>query len=160
MKKTLVVMAAGIGSRYGDGIKQIEPVGPNGEIIIDYSIHDAISAGYNKLIIILRKDIENDFNNVIGNRLKDICSRLDVELHYVFQKHPLNDPESFPEGRNKPWGTADAVRSCSGLITEPFTVINADDYYGKNAFLKAAALLDKGSYGMIGYHLGNTLSEN
>ena len=160
MKKTLVIMAAGIGSRYGGGIKQIEPVGPNGEIIIDYSIHDAISAGFNKLVIILRKDIENDFDSVIGNRIKGICKELDIELYYVFQKHPLNDPESFPEGRKKPWGTADAVRTCNELIKEPFVVINADDYYGKTAFYKAALLLDKGGYGMIGYHLGNTLSDN
>ncbi len=160
MKKTLVVLAAGIGSRYGGGIKQIEPVGRNNEIIIDFSIHDAIAAGFNSIVAIIRKDIESDFNEVIGNRLKGICNQLEVEFACVYQSHPLNDPELFPEGRKKPWGTGAAVLACEEIIDSPFAVINADDYYGKEAFVKAAALLDEGGYGMIGYHLGNTLSDN
>ena len=160
MRKTLVIMAAGIGSRYGGGIKQIEPVGRNGEIIIDFSIHDAIAAGFDKIVVIIRKDIEDDFNEVIGDRLKDICEKLDVELRYAYQKHPLTEPDEFPEGRKKPWGTGDAVLSCDGIIAEPFAVINADDYYGKAAFSQAVRLLERGGYGMIGYRLGNTLSDN
>ena len=160
MKKTLVILAAGIGSRYGGGIKQIEPVGANGEIIIDYSIHDAIAAGFNKIVVIIRKDIEADFNDVIGYRLKDVCKMLDVELVYVFQEHPLTDPSSYPEGRKKPWGTAHALLCCEDVIDEPFAVINADDYYGKKGFRYAAEILEEGCYGMIGYRLGNTLSDN
>ena len=160
MQKTLVIMAAGMGSRYGGGIKQIEAVGPNNEIIIDFSIHDAISAGFNKIVIILRKDIKDDFDTVIGRRLKAVCEQIGIELAYVFQQHPLIDTELFPVGRKKPWGTADAVRVCSACIAEPFAVINADDYYGKSAFVKAASLLDNGGYSMIGYRLGNTLSDN
>ena len=160
MKKTLVILAAGIGSRYGGGVKQIEPVGKNNEIIIDFSIHDAIAAGFNKLVIIIRKDIEDDFNEVIGNRLKQISEKLKVEVVYVYQRHPLIDPDLFPEGRKKPWGTGDAVLACENAVDEPFAVINADDYYGKDGFIKASALLEKGTYGMIGYRLGNTLSEN
>ena len=160
MQKTLVIMAAGMGSRYGGGIKQIEAVGPNNEIIIDFSIHDAISAGFNKIVIILRKDIKDDFDTVIGRRLKAVCEQRGIELAYVFQQHPLIDTELFPVGRKKPWGTADAVRVCSACIAEPFAVINADDYYGKSAFVKAASLLDNGGYSMIGYRLGNTLSDN
>lgn len=160
MKKTLVILAAGIGSRYGGGIKQIEPVGQNKEIIIDFSIHDAIAAGFDKLVVIIRKDIETDFDEVIGQRLKKLCSKLNIELCYAFQKHPVNDPELFPAGRKKPWGTGEAVLACSDFISEPFAVINADDYYGRNAFSKAAELLSSGGYGMIGYRLSNTLSDN
>ena len=160
MKKTLVILAAGIGSRYGGGIKQIEPVGKNNEIIIDFSIHDAIAAGFNRIIIIIRKDIEEDFNEIIGDRLRHTCDRLGVEVIYVYQRHPLVDPDQFPEGRKKPWGTGDAVMACEAVIDEPFAVINADDYYGKNGFVKASELLEKGGYGMIGYRLANTLSEN
>ena len=160
MKKTLVIMAAGMGSRYGGGIKQIEPVGKNGEIIIDFSIHDAIEAGFDKIVTIIRKDIEDDFNEVIGDRLKSLCKELDVEWHIAYQDHPLNDPEKFPDGRKKPWGTGDAVLSCKDLVSEPFAVINADDYYGKAAFFQAVELLEEGGYGMIGYRLGNTLSAN
>lgn len=160
MTKTLVIMAAGMGSRYGGGIKQIEPVGKNGEIIMDYSIHDAVKAGFNKVVIVIRKDIEADFNEVIGDRLRDICSRIGIEFCYAYQKHPMNDPEIFPEGRKKPWGTGDAVMTCEALIDGPFSVINADDYYGIDGFVKASELLERGGYGLIGYRLGNTLSEN
>lgn len=160
MRKSLVVLAAGIGSRYGSGIKQIEPVGKNGEIIIDFSIHDAIAAGFNKLVIVIRRDIENDFNDVLGYRLKRICAEMDIELHYAFQNHPISEPALFPVGRRKPWGTGDAVLACGEFISEPFAVINADDYYGKEAFVKASGLLENGGYGMIGYRLGNTLSDN
>ena len=160
MKKTLVILAAGIGSRYGGGIKQIEPIGYNKEIIIDYSIHDAIAAGFNKIVIVIRRDIEDDFNEVIGNRLKELCSQLGIELYYSFQKHPAVESGLFPDGRKKPWGTGEAVLACSEYITEPFAVINADDYYGKNAFRLAADLLEYDGYSMIGYRLGNTLSEN
>lgn len=160
MKKTLVILAAGIGSRYGGGVKQIEPVGKNNEIIIDFSIHDAIAAGFNKLVIIIRKDIEEDFNEVIGDRLKQICNKLNVEVVYTYQRHPLVDPDQFPEGRKKPWGTGDAVLACEDVIDGPFAVINADDYYGKDAFAMASVLLEQGGYGMVGYRLGNTLSDN
>ena len=160
MKKTLVILAAGIGSRYGGGIKQIEPVGRNNEIIIDFSIHDAIAAGFNKLVIIIRKDIEEDFNEVIGSRLRDICAGYGIEYCLVFQKHPLNEPDEFPAGRKKPWGTGDAVLACRECIDGPFAVINADDYYGKEAFARASDMLEEGGYGMIGFRLGNTLSDN
>ena len=126
-KTTLVIMAAGIGSRFGGGIKQLEPVGPGGEIIMDYSIHDALEAGFNKIIFIIRKDLEKDFREIIGNRIEKVA-----DVAYAFQE--LDDlPEGFsrPEGRTKPWGTGQAVLSIKGLVEGPFLVINADDYYGK-----------------------------
>ena len=133
-KTTLVVMAAGIGSRFGGGIKQLEPVGPNGEIIMDYSIHDAMEAGFNKVVFIIRRDLEKDFKEIIGNRIEKL-----VEVEYAFQELD-NLPEGFtkPEGRTKPWGTGQAVLSCKGIVKEPFAVINADDYYGKEAFVPAS----------------------
>ena len=159
MKKTLVILAAGIGSRYGGGVKQLAPVGPNGEIIIDYSIHDAIKAGFNKIIFIIRHDIEADFRAVIGDRIEALCEPLGVEVCYAFQE--LSDvPIKVPEGRTKPWGTGHAVLCCRDLISEPFAVINADDYYGKDGFVKAAEFLEQGTYGMIAYVLKNTLSDN
>lgn len=161
MNTTLVIMAAGIGSRFGGGVKQLTPVGPNGEIIIDYSIHDALAAGFNKIVFIIRKDIEQDFYDVIGKRIEKIC---DVE--YVFQS--LDDlPEGFekPADRTKPWGTGQAVLCCKGIVKEPFAVINADDYYGKEAFVKVHDYLiangDKQrAYCMAGFILDNTLSDN
>ena len=122
-KTTLVEMAAGIGSRFGGGIKQLEPVGPNGEIIMDYSIHDAMEAGFNKVVFIIRKDLEKDFREIIGNRIEKL-----IEVEYAFQELD-NLPEGFrkPEGRTKPWGTGQAVLSCKGIVKEPFAVINADD---------------------------------
>jgi len=159
MKTTLVILAAGIGSRYGSGVKQLAPVGPNGELIIDYSIHDAIAAGFNKIIFIIRKDIEADFREIIGNRIEKICAPLGVEVGYAFQS--LTDiPIPVPENRVKPWGTGQAVLACKGLLNEPFAVINADDYYGKDGFVKAAQFLKTGRYGLIGYVLKNTLSDN
>lgn len=157
--KTLVILAAGIGSRFGGGIKQLEPVGPHGEIIIDYSIHDSIAAGFNKIIFIIRRDIEADFKRIIGNQIEKVCASLGVKICYVFQE--LSDiPIPLPEGRAKPWGTGHAILACKGLINGPFAVINADDYYGKDGFRKAAAFLQKGQYGLVGYVLKNTLSDN
>ena len=159
MKTTLVILAAGIGARYGSGVKQLAQVGPNGELIIDYSIHDAIAAGFNKIIFIIRKDIEADFREVIGDRIEKICAPLGIEIRYAFQS--LKDvPIPVPEGRVKPWGTGQAVLACKGLLKEPFAVINADDYYGKDGFMKAAAFLKTGRYGLVGYVLKNTLSDN
>ena len=131
MKTTLLIMAAGIGSRFGGGIKQLAPVGPTGEIIMDYSIHDAIKAGFNKIVFIIRKDIEADFREIIGNRIEKICAANNVEVGYAFQAlDALPEGFSVPEGRSKPWGTGQAVLAAKDLLTEPFVVINADDYYG------------------------------
>ena len=133
MKKTaLVIMAAGIGSRFGKGIKQLAPVGPKGEIIMDYSVRDALEAGFNKVVFIIRKDLEEEFRRVIGERIEKI-----TEVAYAFQ-----DMEDLPEGfakpadRTKPWGTGHAVLAARDVLTEPFAVINADDYYGKEAYVK------------------------
>ena len=159
MKKTLAILAAGIGSRFGGGIKQLAPVGPGGEVIIDYSIHDAIAAGFGKIVFIIRHDIERDFREVLGDRLEKLCAPLGVELCYAFQE--LTDvPIPVPEGRSKPWGTGHAVLAAREVIHEPFAVINADDYYGKDGFRKAAAFLETGKLGLVGYVLGNTLSDN
>ena len=159
MKKTLVILAAGIGSRFGGGIKQLEPVGPGNEIIIDYSIHDAIKAGFNKIVFIIRKEIERDFMEMIGERIEAVCAKLGVEVCYAYQD--INDiPIPLPEGRKKPWGTGQAVLSCKNVIHEPFAVINADDYYGKSGYEKAARFLESGQYGLVGYILKNTLSDN
>ena len=162
-KTTLVVMAAGIGSRFGGGIKQLEPVGPSGEIIMDYSIHDALEAGFNKVVFIIRKDLEKDFREIIGNRMEKL-----VETAYAFQE--IDDlPAGFtkPADRTKPWGTGQAILSCKDLVNEPFAVINADDYYGKEAFVKVHDYLveehpvsDKLDFCMAGFLLENTLSEN
>lgn len=158
-KKTLIILAAGIGSRFGGGIKQLEPVDGGGHIIIDYSIHDAIQAGFNKIVFIIRRDIEKDFREIIGNRIEAVCREKGVEVVYAFQQ--IEDvPIPVPEGRSKPWGTGHAVLSCRGLVEESFAVINADDYYGKEGFAKAAAFLEKDSYGMVGFVLRNTLSDN
>lgn len=165
MRQALVIMAAGIGSRFGGGIKQLEPMGLHGEIIMDYSIHDAIQAGFNKIVFIIRKDIEGDFRERIGDRIEKICAAKNVEVRYAFQD--LNDvPGEVPPGRTKPWGTGQAVLAAKELIREPFMVINADDYYGKEAFGKIHAYLEKTAGQenapccMAGFILKNTLSEN
>lgn len=165
MDTALVIMAAGIGSRFGGGIKQLESVGPSGEIIMDYSIFDALEAGFNKLVFIIRKDIEEDFRNIIGNRIEAICAARGVQVAYAFQS--LQDvPEgvSVPEGRTKPWGTGQAVLSASEVIDCPFAVINADDYYGKEAYVKLHDFLccrrPSNDYAMAGFILKNTLSDN
>ena len=167
MNTALVIMAAGIGSRFGGGIKQLEPVGPNGEIIMDYSIHDAIAAGFNKIIFIIRKDIEADFREVIGDRIEEVAKKYDVEIAYAFQDlKALPEGIECPEGRTKPWGTGQAVLACDGLINEPFAVINADDYYGKEAFVQIHDFLldytpEKPDHlAMAGFILKNTLSDN
>ena len=162
-KTTLAVMAAGIGSRFGKGIKQLEPVGPSGQIIMDYSIHDALEAGFNKVVFIIRKDLEEDFREIIGRRIEK-----QVEVEYAFQE--LQDlPEGFvcPKERTKPWGTGQAILATKGVIHEPFVVINADDYYGKEPFGKLYDYLacDHAGAGvepicMAGFRLGNTLSDN
>ncbi|MBQ9859962.1 MAG: nucleotidyltransferase [Clostridia bacterium] len=165
MKTTLLIMAAGIGSRFGGGIKQLAPVGPNGEIIMDYSIHDAIKAGFNKIVFIIRKDIEADFREVIGDRIEKVCAAHGVEVGYAFQSlDKLPAGYSVPEGRTKPWGTGQAVLVAKDLLQEPFAVLNADDYYGKVAFKELHDFLvsdatDK-DFCMAGFLLKNTLSDN
>lgn len=161
---TLVIMAAGIGSRFGGGIKQLAPVGPNGEIIMDYSIHDALEAGFSKIVFIIRRDLEKDFKEVIGNRIEQVA-----KVEYAYQElSDLPQGYSVPEGRTKPWGTGQAVLSVKGLVNEPFLVINADDYYGKEGFRKIhdymVNTMDENSpvyeMCMAGFVLANTLSEN
>lgn len=164
MNTTLVIMAAGIGSRFGGGIKQLEPVGPNGEIIMDYSIYDAIAAGFNKVVFIIRKDIEKDFKEIIGNRISKV-----VDVEYVFQS--LEDlPAGFvaPEERTKPWGTGQAILCIKDVVHEPFVAINADDYYGKEGFIAIRNYMrehmanesDVLQCCMSGFYVKNTLSEN
>lgn len=160
-KTTLVIMAAGMGSRFGKGIKQLEHVGPSGEILMDYSIYDAVRAGFDKVVIVIRRDIEEEFKRLIGDR---ISKHVDVE--YVYQD--INDLPcgfSLPEGRVKPWGTGHAVLACAGHVDTPFAIINADDYYGFEAFKKvhdylAEVQADSNEYCMAGYVLGNTLSKH
>lgn len=160
-KPVLIIMAAGMGSRYG-GLKQIDPVDQDGHIIMDFSIYDAVKAGFGKVIFIIKKENEKDFRETIGDRM---AQRIEVE--YVFQD--INNlPEGFavPEGREKPWGTAHAVLSCLSSVDGPFAVINADDYYGQQAFqmiydyLASHEDTDKYQYTMVGYLLENTLTEN
>ena len=160
MDTTLLIMAAGIGSRFGGGIKQLEPVDEQGHIIMDYSIHDAIEAGFNKVIFIIRKDIEEEFREVIGSRISAICAEHNVTVDYAFQD--INDiPGELPEGRTKPWGTGQAVRSAKDLLTTPCIVINADDYYGKEGFKAVHTyLVEGGKSCMAGFVLKNTLSDN
>ena len=167
MKTALVIMAAGIGSRFGGGIKQLAPVGMNGEIIMDYSIHDAIEAGFDKIVFIIRRDIEEAFREAIGSRIEKICEKLGVEIAYAYQeREALPEGVSCPKDRTKPWGTGQAVLACRKVLHEPFAVINADDYYGKEAFVKVHDFLTQYSaekpnaYCMAGFILKNTLSEN
>ena len=161
---TRVIMAAGIGSRFGGGIKQLEPVGPGGEIIMDYSIHDALEAGFDKIVFIIRKDLDKDFREIIGNRIERIAP-----VEYAYQE--LEDlPEGYvkPAERTKPWGTGQAILAAKDLVKEPFLVINADDYYGKEGFRKIHQYMveemdteaDVYDMCMGGFILSNTLSEN
>lgn len=160
---TLVIMAAGIGSRFGGGIKQLEPMGPNGEIIMDYSIYDAIEAGFNKVVFVIRKDLEETFKEVIGNRIEQV-----VKVEYVFQElDKIPQGIKVPEDRKKPWGTGQAILCCKDIVKEPFLVINADDYYGKTGFKKIHDYLVEEhdteieyDMCMAGFILGNTLSDN
>lgn len=164
MKTSLVILAAGIGSRFGGGIKQIAPVGPNGEIIIDYSIHDALEAGFDKVVFIIRHDIEKDFKEIIGNKTEKLC-----EVKYVYQEtDDLPILTNATEGREKPWGTTHALWCARYAVNEPFLIINSDDYYGKEAYKKAHDFLmsmpEEGfkriEAGMISFILKNTLSAN
>lgn len=160
MKKTsLVVLAAGMGSRYG-GLKQIDPIGPNGEIILELSVFDAKRAGFDEVIFIIKEAIEKDFKEAIGNKIAE-----HFPVKYVFQDM-TKIPEgcSIPEGREKPWGTGHALLCCEDVIDAPFCVINADDYYGQEAFVKIHDFLvnntDEDNYAMVGYLLQNTVSDN
>lgn len=160
-KPALVVMAAGMGSRYG-GLKQIDPIDREGHIIMDFSIYDAVKAGFGKVIFIIKKENEADFKAAIGDRISE-----QIETEYVFQDlHNLPEGYEVPDGRVKPWGTGHAVLSCLDMIDGPFAVVNADDYYGQNAFRMAYDFLtshqddEKYHYMMVGYMLENTLTEN
>ena len=159
---TLVVMAAGIGSRYG-GLKQIDPVGPSGEVVLDYSVYDALRSGFERIVFIIRKDIEAAFRDRIGRRVERAA-----DTAYVLQSL-VQVPPGFgvPEGRTKPWGTAQAILACKDTVNTPFLAINADDYYGRTAFEAMAGHLGRMSDGggvaefaMVGYRLENTLSEH
>ena len=155
-KPTLLVLAAGMGSRYG-GLKQIDPVGPNGETIIDYSIHDALRAGFGKLVFVIRRDIEAQFREIVGARFE---KRIAVE--YVFQElDKLPAGFTVPPGRSKPWGTAHAILMAADTVREPFAAINADDFYGAESYRLLAQNLTSGSpdYAMVGFTLRNTLSD-
>ena len=165
MDTALLIMAAGIGSRYGGGIKQLESVDSAGHIIIDYSIHDAIEAGFNKIVFIIRRDIEADFREVIGSRVEPVCAAHGVEVAYAFQAlEAIPTGFAVPEGRTKPWGTGQAVLAAKELVSCPFAVINADDYYGKTAFHILHDWLNQPhaptEYSLAGFILKNTLSEN
>lgn len=158
MKPTLLILAAGMGSRFG-GLKQISPVGPSGEAIIEYSIYDAINAGFGKVVFVIRKSFEKEFRAIFDPKLK---GRIEVE--YVFQElDNLPDGFKLPEGREKPWGTGHAILVAKDVIKEPFAAINADDFYGTAAYKAMADFLindqDPTVYSMIGYRLDNTLSD-
>lgn len=156
MDTGLLIMAAGMGSRFG-GLKQAAPVGPDGQMIIDYSVIDAVRAGFNKIVIVIRKDIEKDFREACGKRIE---KQADVE--YVFQSlDELPDGFSVPEGRTKPWGTGQAVLCAKKALNFPFAVINADDFYGPSVYKSIhTQLVNENDICMAGYKLGNTLSEN
>lgn len=166
-ERTLIVLAAGIGSRFKDGIKQLRQVGPGGEVIMDYAIHDALEAGFNRVIFIIRHDIEELFEQVIGARVRPVCEKRGVEVLLAYQeKADLPGGYVCPADRQKPWGTGHALLACRGMLHGGFAVINADDYYGKDAYRKAIAFLNaleensRDRYGLVGFSLGNTLSEN
>ncbi len=152
---TLVILAAGMGSRFG-GLKQIEPVGPEGEFIIDYSIYDAIEAGFTKVVFVIKEENYQIFKETIGNR---IAGKIEVE--YVFQKNDIVPPTvEVPSERKKPLGTAHALYCAKEKINEPFAIITADDFYGREPFFLLKESLEKGETSVIGYHIGNTLTEN
>ncbi len=157
-KPTLVVLAAGMGSRYG-GLKQVDPVGPSGEAILDYSVFDAVRAGFGKVVFIIRKDFEAEFKEKVGRKYEGL-----VPVDYCYQDiNDLPEPYKVPEGRAKPWGTAHATRAARKVVKEPFAVINADDFYGRDAFAKLGAFLAAAKpmdFAMVGYRLDLTLSEN
>lgn len=169
MNTTLIVMAAGMGSRFGHGIKQLAKVDRAGHIIMDYTVHDAISAGFDTIIFVIRKDIEREFREIIGDRIEKSVSHLNVKLEYVFQEMKdiparTQKKELLISERKKPWGTGQAVLAARDCIDGPFAVVNADDYYGKESFLMMHDFLinnrvDK-RLGMVGFELKNTLSEN
>lgn len=159
---TLLVLAAGMGSRYG-GLKQLDPVGPNGETVIDYSVFDAIRAGFSKVVFVIREEFSEEFKTSVGSRFVD-----KIEVGYAYQNiNELPDEFNVPEERIKPWGTGHAILAVSGVVNEPFAVINADDFYGKDAYARICNYLtkvgdnnEKNNYCMVGYPLRNTLSEN
>lgn len=159
MQPTLVILAAGMASRYGS-MKQTQGFGPSGETIMDYSIYDAIDAGFKKVVFIIRKDFADNFKASFEPKLKG-----KIETGYVYQQlESFTDGFEIPAERQKPWGTAHAILCCSGTVSEPFAVINADDFYGKDAFVKAYDFLttrcNETKYGVVGYQLPNTLSEH
>ena len=162
MKPTLVVLAAGMGSRYG-GLKQVDPVGPSGEAILDYSVFDAVRGGFGKVVFIIRHDFEAEFKEKVGRKYEGL-----LPVDYCYQDiADLPAPYAVPAGRTKPWGTAHATRAARSVVNEPFAVINADDFYGRDAFAKLGAFLsapvdggDKLHFAMVGYRLDLTLSEN
>lgn len=159
MKTSLVVLAAGMGSRYG-GLKQIDKIGPNGEIILEMSVYDAIQAGFNEVIFIIKHSIEKEFKEAIGDKLSKY-----IDVKYVYQDlDKIPEGCEIPEGREKPWGTGHALLCCKELLNNPFCVINADDYYGRDSFVKIHDFLvnstDDNEYAMAGYIIGNTVSEN
>lgn len=156
---TLIIMAAGMGSRYG-GLKQIDPIGANGEIILDYSVYDAIEAGFDKVIFVIKHEIEKEFKEIMNGKYED---RIKVE--YAYQNiNNLPAGYNVPEGRTKPWGTGHAVLSCDGMVDGPFAVINADDYYGKETFKliydELKSNKKENEFCMVGFKIENTLTEN
>lgn len=160
MNKTLLIMAAGMGSRFG-GLKQLEPFGPNKEFIIDYSVFDAIRSGFNKIVFIIKKENLDIFRETIGKRIED-----KIHVEYVFQELE-NIPKEFkvPEDRVKPWGTAHAIMCAKDVINEPFVVINSDDFYGMDAYKVISEFIDNNKdkqnlFGIVGYNVLNTLTEN
>lgn len=165
-QKTLVIMAAGIGSRFQGGIKQLYRVGPAGECIMDYSVYDALQAGFNRIVFVIRKDIEDLFEDLIGKRIRSLCQKRGVEVMCAYQEKQ-NLPHGFtcPADRVKPWGTGHALLSCKGMLDGGIVVVNADDYYGKEAYLQMSQFLDTlgeestGQYALAGFRLANTLSE-
>jgi len=162
MSKSLVVLAAGMGSRYG-GLKQLDAMGPSGEVVLDYSVFDALRAGFGKVVFVIRREFEEQFRTQIGSRFAG-----KIQVEYAFQElTDLPAPHTLPEGRTKPWGTAHAVLAAAGVIDEPFLMINADDFYGRDAFEKMASNLTetraddgKAHYSMVGFYLKNTLSDH